>query len=136
MLKNVTVAKFELAFTRRQHNLKTIEDSTVKNSVPSLQEFDAKEMYLHLKNRLTSFQSVIKCPVLVNSEYSQNSFQNVPVRVPFSKCTVFKIGRQKLYCFHVNGRPIHHIFHLFQNVTASCERSLIVEISNLTNLPV
>ena len=26
--------------------------------------------------------------------------------------------------FHVNGRPIRHFFHRFQNVPASCERSL------------
>ena len=26
--------------------------------------------------------------------------------------------------FRVNGRPIRHIFHRFQNVPSSCERSL------------
>ena len=42
--------------------------------------------------------------------------------------------------FHVNGRPIRHIFHHFQNVPASCERSLnrklfwtIILLSNRSN---
>ena len=51
-------------------------------------------------------------------------FQNVPVRVPFSKSNVFKIYRQKVCRFRVNGRTIRHIFHRFQNVPASCECSL------------
>ena len=51
-------------------------------------------------------------------------FQNVPIRVPFSKSTVFKICRQKMCRFRVNRRPIRHIFCRFQNVPASCERSL------------
>ena len=50
-VKNVTVAKFELAFTR----------------------------------------------------YRQMPFQNVPVRVSFSKSTVFKICRQKMYRHLVNA---------------------------------
>ena len=29
-----------------------------------------------------------------------------------------------MYRFRVNGRPIRHIFHRFQNVPASCKRSL------------
>ena len=48
------------------------------------------------------------------------------VRAPFSKSIVFKICRQKMFHFRVNGRPIRHIFHRFQNVPASCERSLKV----------
>ena len=48
----------------------------------------------------------------------------MPVRVPFSKSTVFKICRQKMCRFRVNGRPIRRIFHRFQNMPASCERSL------------
>ena len=42
-VKIVTVAKFELALTRYLHYMKTIENSTVTNSVQSLQELDAKE---------------------------------------------------------------------------------------------
>ena len=56
--------------------------------------------------------------------FTRCRFQNVPVRAPFSKSTVFKICRQKICRFRVNGRPIRHIFHRFQNVPASCERSL------------
>ena len=56
--------------------------------------------------------------------FTRCRFQNVSVRVPFSKSTVFKICRQKMCRFRVNGRPIRRIFHHFQNVPASCERSL------------
>ena len=52
------------------------------------------------------------------------SFPNVPVRVTFSKSTVFKICRQKLCRFRLNGRPIRRIFHHFQIVPLSCKRSL------------
>ena len=51
-------------------------------------------------------------------------FKFMPVTVPFSKSTVFKICRQKMCRFRVNRRPIRHIFHRFQNLPASCERSL------------
>ena len=46
-MKNVTAAKFELAFTRCQNNLKTVGNLPVKSS---LQDFDAKEVYLNPKN--------------------------------------------------------------------------------------
>ena len=94
----------------------------------SLQDFDAKEMYLHPKNRSVSFQ---KCPKMFCFHHIQVftrcCFQNVSVRVPFSKSTVFKLCRQKMCHFRVNGRPIRHIFHRFQtlpakNVPFSCER--------------
>ena len=52
-VKNVTVAKFELAFTGCRNNLKTVGNLTVTTS---LQDFDAKEAYLHSKNRSGSFQ--------------------------------------------------------------------------------
>ena len=48
--------------------------------------------------------------------------------MPFLKCadqsSVFKICRQKMCRFRVNRRPIRRIFHRFQNLPASCERSL------------
>ena len=56
--------------------------------------------------------------------FTRCRFQNVPVRVQFYKFSVFKMCRQKMCRFRVNGRPIRHIFHRFQNVPASCERSL------------
>ena len=59
----------------------------------------------------------------------------MPVTVPFSKSTVFKICRQKMCRFRVNGRPIRRIFHRFQNVPASCERSLIFKTEMLIYQP-
>ena len=41
--------------------------------------------------------------------FTRCRFQNVPVRVPFSKPTVFKVCRQKMCRFRVNGRPIRHM---------------------------
>ena len=49
----------------------------------------------------------------------------------FPKCTGYSSGFKiysfqnllaKMCRFRVNERPIHHIFHRFQNVPASCER--------------
>ena len=91
----------------------------------SLQDLDAKEVYLRPKNRSVSFQKRLKMfcfrPFQV---FTRCRCQNLPVRVPFSKSTVFKICRQKMCRFRVNGRPIRRVFHRFQNVPASCERSL------------
>ena len=92
----------------------------------SLQDFDAKEMYLNPKNCSVSFQKRLKMFYFHHFEvFTRCRFQNVPIRVPFSKSTVFKICRQKMCRFRVNRRPIRRIFHRFQNVPASCERSLI-----------
>ena len=91
----------------------------------SLQNFDVKEVYLHPKNRSVSFQKRLKCSIFHHFQvFARCRFQNVPVRVPYSKSTVFKICRQKMCRFLVNGSPIRRIFHRFQNVPASCERSL------------
>ena len=66
------------------------------------------------------FQVFTRCPL-----------QNVPSRVPFSKSTVFVWTGGlsvtffivfKMCRYRVNGRPIRHIFHRFQNVLVSCER--------------
>ena len=46
--ENMTVAKFELVFTRCRNNLKTVKLDA--------KDLDAKEMYLHLKNRSVAFQ--------------------------------------------------------------------------------
>ena len=56
----------------------------------SLQDFDAKEMYLHPKNRSVSFQKCLKMFCFYQSVYTmpfpkcagEFSFQNLP----FSKC--------------------------------------------------
>ena len=91
----------------------------------SLQGFDAKEVCLHPKNLSVSFQKRLKLFCFHHFQvFTRCSFPNVPIRVPFSKSTVFKICRQKMCRFRVNRRPIRRIFHRFQNVPASCERSL------------
>ena len=52
------------------------------------------------------------------------SFSNVLVRVTLSKSA----GKKTVCRFRVNGRrSIRHIFHCFQNVLASCERSVSFE---------
>ena len=88
------------------------------DSKNSFLDFDAKEKYLHPKNRPVSIQKRRKMLCL------RCCFKFIPVRVPFSKSTVFKICRQKMCRFRANRRPIRHIFHRFQNLPASCERSL------------
>ena len=101
----------------------------------SLQDFDAKEAYFTLRIDKSLSESVERCSVFIifvcsNSAVSKmcrldkSRSNRFHVRVPFSKSTVFKICRQKICRFHVNGRPIRHIFHRFQNVPASCECSL------------
>ena len=45
--------------------------------------------------------------------FTRCRFQNVPVRAPFSKSSFFKICRQKMCRFRVNGRPIRHSFTVF-----------------------
>ena len=121
-VKNVTVAKLELAITRYWQNLKTLRNLTVKDS---LQDFDAKEMYLQTKNRSVSFQKRPKMFCFHHFQvFTRCCFRSVSVRVPISKSTVFKIYQQIMCSFRVNGRPIHHISYRFQNVPASCERNL------------
>ena len=84
-----------------------------------------QDLCLHPKNRSVSFQKRLKMFCFHRFQvFTRCRFQNVSVRVPFSKCTVFKICWQKMCRFRVNGRPIRRIFHRFQNVPASCERSL------------
>ena len=76
-------------------------------------------------------KSFEKCSVFIENRFhhfrvaTRCCFPFVPVRVTFSKSTVFQICRQRIYCFHLNERPIRHIFHYFQNVQALCERNLI-----------
>ena len=106
----MTVAEFELAFTRCRNNSKTVGNLTVRNS---LRDVDAIERYLHPKCR-----SVI---VLFSNDAVSKMCR---LEFSFSKSTVFKMCRQKGCRFRVNRRPISHIFHRFQNVSASCERSL------------
>ena len=85
-MKNVTVATFELAFTRCRNNSKTVRNLPVKSS---LQDFDAKEMYLNPKDRSVSFQKRMRM-------FSFHHFQ-LFTRYHFQKyadwSSVFKIYR-------------------------------------------
>ena len=80
-----------------------------------LQDFDAKEKYLHPKNRPVSIQKHRNmCCIHHCRVFTRCCFKFILVRVPFSKSTVFKICRQKMCRFRVNGMPIRNIFHRFQ----------------------
>ena len=99
MVKNVTAAKFEQAFTWCRNNLKTVGSFDCKNS---LQDFDAREMYLHPKNQSVSCQKCREMFCFLFSSFStvhttQCRFQNVPVRVPRSGSIVFKIWKRYSY---------------------------------------
>ena len=75
----------------------------VKNS---LHDLDAKEMYLLLKNLSVASQKRRKIFCFHHLQvFTEYRFQNVLVRVPFSKSTVFKMYRQKMCRFRVIGRP-------------------------------
>ena len=99
----MTVAEFELAFTRCRNNLKTVGNLTVRNS---LRDFDAIERYLHPKCRSVLFQKRQKLFYFHHFRvFKRCRFQNVPVRVQF-----FNIYRSQ----NVPAK----------NVPFSCERSL------------
>ena len=96
----------------------------------SLQDLMPKNSTYILRIDLSRSKSVEKCSVFIFVECLNDAVSNscrLRFRfqdLPFSKSTVFKICRQKMCRFRVNGRPIRRIFHRFQNVPASCERSL------------
>ena len=100
-VKNVMVAEFELVITRCRDNFKTVRDLIVRNS---FQDFDAVERYLYPKCQSVLFQKRRKLFYFQNIQvFTKCRFQNVPVRVQFSISTVFKICRQKMCRFRVNG---------------------------------
>ena len=73
----------------------------------SLQGFDAKEVCLHPKNLSVSFQKRLKMFCFRHFQvFTRCSFQNEPIRVPFSKSTVFKICRQKNVPFSCGGLSV------------------------------
>ena len=100
-VKTMTVAKFELTFTRCRNNLKMIGNLTVKNS---LQDFDAKEMYLHSKNRSVAFQKHRKMFCFIIFECSNDAvskmyrlyfrFQNLPFSKSAGKNVPFSCERE------------------------------------------
>ena len=66
----------------------------------SLQDFDAKEKYLHPKNRPVSIQKRRKMFCLHHSRvFTRCCFKFIPVRIPFSKSTVFKSAGKKCAVF-------------------------------------
>ena len=95
----------------------------------SLQDFDATllKMHLHPKNQSVSFQKRRKMFFFHHFRvFTRCRFQNVQVGVPFSKSTVFKIYRQRMCRFRVNGRPIRHIVCRFQNVPARRVNAVLI----------
>ena len=73
----------------------------------SLQHFDAKDAYLHPKGRSVSFQKCLKMFCFHHFQvFTRYRFQNVSVRVPFSKSTVFKsAGKKKLFSCEREAYP-------------------------------
>ena len=113
-VKNATAAKFELASTRCRHNLKTVGKLIVKTRSWT---FMLKKSTYTLRIDHSRSKSVEKWSVYdaVSNLYRLGSvfkiyrFRNLPAKnVPFS-C------EREAY-------PSH--FHRFQNLPASCERSL------------
>ena len=75
-------------------------------------ELDAKEIYVHTKNRPFSFRKRGKCSVFISSVHTM-PFSNVLVRVPLSKSTVFKICRHKKGSFSCEREAYPSHFHRF-----------------------
>ena len=132
-VKKVTAAKFELAFTRYRHNSKTVGNLTVKTRCRT---FMLKKSTYTLRIDQSRSKSVEKCSVFIIVECSHDAVSNLyRLGFRFKKSTIFEIYRQKMCRFRVNGRPIRHIFHRFQNVQASCERNLNQLNRRLTLFP-
>ena len=111
-VKKVTVAKFELAFTRYQHNLKNVGNLTVKTRCKTSMP---KKCTCTLRIDQSRSKSVKKMFCLHHYRvFTLCCFKFMPVRVPFSKSTVFKIYRKIMCRFLVDGRPIRHIFTVFK----------------------
>ena len=120
-VKNIKGAKSELAFTRRQNNLKAVRNLTVQNQ---LQHIISKKRTYTL--RINQSRSKASKHVLFSSlrVFTRCRFQSVPVRIPFSKSIAFQNLPAKNLPFSCEHTPIRHIFHRFQDVPGSCERSL------------
>ena len=122
MVKKVTAAKFELAFTRYRHNLKTVGNLTVITRCRTLML--RKSTYTRRIDQFRS-KSVEKCAVYIIVECSHDAVLNLyRLGFRFQNLPFSKSAGKKMCRFRVNGRPIRQIFHRFQNVPASCERSL------------
>ena len=94
--KNLTAAKFMLAFTRCRNNSKTVGHLTIN----MLLDVDGKEIYLPLKNRSVSFRKHQRMFHSHNFRvFTRRRLQNVPVRALFSKPTAFRNCQQKCAVF-------------------------------------
>ena len=91
----MTVAKFGLAFTWYLLNLKTIENSTVTDSVQSLQEFDAKEK---LMPKEVSPQELFDLILKASKNVPFLSFLSVHMKL-FLKCAGFQSPVFRTYRF-------------------------------------
>ena len=112
MMKNVTVAKFELAFTRCRNNLKTVGNLSVKSS---LQDIYAEEMYPRPKNRSISFQKRRKCSVFISFEYSHNAVSKIcHLEFRFQNLPLAKSGDKKYAVFVLTGSLSVTFFIVFQ----------------------
>ena len=106
-MKSVTVAKFELVLTRYWQNFEEVE---ILPRFCEIMSFISKA--LNVVPFFHRFRVFTRC-----------RFQHVPVRLPFSISTVFKICRQKNVLLLCEREP--YLSH-FQNVSASYERSLFI----------
>ena len=107
MVKNVMIAKFELAFTRYQLILKTVENSTVTNSVQSFQELMPKKCTYTV--RTVSVILKVLTNVLFSSlfcVFTRWHFQIVPFKSSF-----FKITQQKNVMFLCEHQIIPRLSH-------------------------
>ena len=121
-MKKVTVAKFELAFTRCRHNLKTVGNLTIKTRCRIWCQ-RIVPMYT-LRIDLSRSKSVEKCSVFIFVECLHDAVSNLCrlwlrfQNLPFSKSA----GKNVPFSCEWEAYPSN--FHRFQNVPASCERSL------------
>ena len=113
----MTVAKFQLAFTRHRNNLKTVGNLTVKTLCKSLMP----KAYMHPKKSISlvpkASQNVPFSPFLMNDAV----FKMCQLEFCFQSLQYSKSTRKTVPFLCLSMR---HIFDHFQNVPASCERCL------------
>ena len=91
----------------------------------SLQDLMPKNSTYTLRIDLSRSKSVEKCSVFIFVECLNDAVSNLcRLRFRFQNLPFSKSAGKKMCRFRVNRRPIRHIFHRFQNLPASCERSL------------
>ena len=121
-------APFETAFTRCWHILKMVKDVTAAKSelaftrycYANARNLDGKNSLQDLRIYQSRSKSVQKCSIFIIFRCLHDAFSKM-CRLEFYR---FQDQPAKMCRFRANGRPIRQIFHRFQNVPASCERSL------------